>query len=137
MVPLALSCLATALVSSGDSGGALEAAREAVQLVGANGELCWEAEALRVLGEVKRTTGAADAAEVEADPRSAVDVARRQGAKSFELRAAMSLARLWAEQGKLAQARDLIAPVYGWFSEGFDTPDLKEARSLLDELGGA
>jgi hypothetical protein len=98
-IPLALPHLALALASSGDPGAALEAAREAVRLVRANDELCWEAQALRVLREVKRATGAADAAEIEADLQAAVDVARRQGAKPFELRAAMSLARLWAESG--------------------------------------
>jgi predicted ATPase len=64
-----------------------------------------------------------------------VDVARRQGAKSFELRAAISLARLWVDQGKSAEARDLVTPVSGCFSEGFDTPDLIEAKALLDTLG--
>jgi predicted ATPase len=61
-------------------------------------------------------------------------VAREQQAKSWELRAAMSMARLWRDQGKRQQARDLIAPVYGWFSEGFDTLDLKQAKALLEEL---
>jgi predicted ATPase len=64
----------------------------------------------------------------------ALAVARAQQAKSFELRAATSMARLWCEQGKRDQARDLLAPVYGWFTEGFDTPDLREAKALLDEL---
>ena len=64
----------------------------------------------------------------------ALAVARRQQAKSWELRAAMSLARLWRDQGKVPQARELLAPVYGWFTEGFDTRDLKEAKALLDEL---
>ena len=64
----------------------------------------------------------------------ALAVARAQQAKSFELRAATSMARLWCEQGKRDQARDLLAPIYGWFTEGFDTPILKEAKALLDEL---
>ncbi len=64
----------------------------------------------------------------------AVEVARQQQAKSWELRAAMSLARLWRDQGKVQQARELLAPVYGWFTEGFDTRDLKEAKALLEEL---
>jgi predicted ATPase len=68
--------------------------------------------------------------------REALDWARRQGALSWELRAAMSLARLWRSQGKVQQARELLAPVYGWFTEGFDTRDLKEAKALLDELAG-
>ena len=66
----------------------------------------------------------------------ALGVARQQQAKSWELRAAMSLARLWRDQGKVQQARELLAPVYSWFTEGFDTRDLKEAKALLDELQG-
>ena len=66
---------------------------------------------------------------------SALAVARQQQAKSWELRAAMSLARLWRDQGKVQQARELLAPVYGWFTEGFDRLDLKEAKALLSELG--
>ena len=66
--------------------------------------------------------------------REAIAVAQRQPAKLFELRAAMSMARLWRDQGKRDEARELLAPVYGWFTEGFDTRDLKEAKALLDEL---
>ena len=64
----------------------------------------------------------------------ALSIARKKQTKSFELRAAMSMARLWRDQGKPDQARELLAPVYGWFTEGFDTLDLKEAKALLDEL---
>jgi predicted ATPase len=71
--------------------------------------------------------------EAEAWLQQALDVARRQGAKSLELRAAMSLSRLWQQQGKGLEARGLLAPVYGWFTEGFDTADLQEAKALLDE----
>ena len=73
-------------------------------------------------------------AEAETCLRRALDVARRQEAKSLELRAAMSLSRLWQQQGKRAEAHELLAPVYGWFTEGFDTADLQEARTLLEEL---
>ena len=66
----------------------------------------------------------------------ALDGARRQEAKSLELRAAMSLSRLWQQQGKRAAAHELLTPIYGWFTEGFDTADLQEAKALLDELGG-
>jgi predicted ATPase len=72
--------------------------------------------------------------EAEACFRQALDVARRQEAKSLELRAAMSLSRLWQQQGKQAEARALLAPVYGWFTEGFDTADLQEAKALLEAL---
>jgi predicted ATPase len=72
--------------------------------------------------------------EAEAWVQRALDLARQQQAKSLELRAAMSLSRLWQQQGKQAEARELLAPVYGWFTEGFDTADLQEARALLQEL---
>jgi predicted ATPase len=75
-----------------------------------------------------------DAAQAEACFQQALAIARRQQAKSWELRAAMSLARLWQQQGKRAEARELLAPIYGWFTEGFDTADLQEAGVLLDAL---
>ena len=70
----------------------------------------------------------------EASFRKAINVAQHQSAKTWELRAAMNLARLWRDQGKVRDARELLAPVYGWFTEGFDTRDLKEAKGLLEEL---
>ena len=76
-----------------------------------------------------------DAAQAEACFQQALAIARRQQAKSWELRAAMSLSRLWQQQGKRAEARELLAPIYGWFTEGFDTADLQEAKALLEELG--
>ena len=75
-----------------------------------------------------------NAEEAQVSLQTALRTARAQQAKSLELRAATSFARLWGEQGRRAEARDLLAPVYGWFTEGFDTPDLKEAKALLDEL---
>ena len=72
---------------------------------------------------------------MEAYLERALAVARKQQAKSWELRAAMSMARLWRDQGKRHEARDLLAPVYGWFTEGFDTLDLKEAKDLVNDLG--
>ena len=78
--------------------------------------------------------GLGDLPAAEASFQKAIAVARRQSAKLYELRAATSLARLWRDQGKRAEARDLLAPIYGWFTEGFDTPVLQEAKSLLDEL---
>ena len=75
-------------------------------------------------------------AEAEACFQRALDVARRQEAKALELRAAMSLSRLWQEQGKRAEAHAILAPVYSWFAEGFDTADLQEAKALLDEFSG-
>jgi predicted ATPase len=76
-----------------------------------------------------------DATKAQAYFERALTVARAQQAKSWELRAAMSMARLWRDQGKREEARELLAPVYGWFTEGFDTRDLKEAKALLGELG--
>jgi predicted ATPase len=73
--------------------------------------------------------------EAEACFQKAIEVARKQQAKSLELRAAMSLSRLWQQQGKTVEARQLLAPIYGWFTEGFDTKDLREAKALLEELG--
>jgi predicted ATPase len=92
----------------------------------------YEAELHRTRGEL--LISVRDFEGAEASFREAIAVARRQNAKLWELRAAMSMARLWRDQGKRDQARDLLAPVYGWFTEGFDTRDLKEAKALLDEL---
>jgi class 3 adenylate cyclase/predicted ATPase len=93
----------------------------------------FEAEIQRLAGELRRLVGTYEA-EAEACLAEALAVARRQEAKSFELRAATSLARLWRDQGRRAEAHNLLAPVYGWFTEGFDTADLMEAKGLLDEL---
>jgi predicted ATPase len=103
----------------------------------------WDGELYRVKGELLLTqatiqdsgpTISAAMAEVETCFRQALDVARRQKAKSLELRAVMSLSRLWQQQGKRQEAYDLLAPIYHWFTEGFDTVDLQDARSLLVEL---
>ena len=93
-----------------------------------------EAEVNRIAGEIALMSPEPDAAKAEGHFERALAVARAQQAKSFELRAAMSMARLWRDQGKRDEAQDLLAPVYGWFTEGFDTRDLKEAKKLLDEL---
>jgi predicted ATPase len=98
-------------------------------------ETMFEAEVYRIAGEIAFQSPERDAAKVQAYFERALAVAGKQQAKSLELRAAMSLARLWRDQGKVRQARELLAPVYGWFTEGFDTWDLKEAKALLEELG--
>ncbi len=85
-------------------------------------------------GEIALTSPEPDAAKAEGSFEHALAVARKQQAKSWELRAAMSMARLWRGQGKRDEARELLAPVHGWFTEGFDTLDLKEAKALLDAL---
>jgi predicted ATPase len=93
-----------------------------------------EAEVNRIAGEIALKSSQPDSAKAQAYFQRALTVAREQQAKSWELRAAMSMARLWRDQGKRDEARELLAPVYGWFTEGFDTRDLKEAKALLDEL---
>jgi predicted ATPase len=93
----------------------------------------WDAAFLRRKGELLLALNGSDTA-AEACFREAIEIAQGQQARSLELRAATSLARLWADQGKRAQARDLLAPVYRWFTEGFDTADLMDAEALLEEL---
>ena len=88
----------------------------------------------RISGDIALKSPEPDAPKAEACFQRALSVARQQQAKSWELRAAMSLARLWRDQGKVRRARELLAPVYGWFTEGFDTLDLKEAKALLEQL---
>jgi predicted ATPase len=107
---------------------------EAVTMVETTKERWCEAEVDRLAGEVALRSPERVAANAEAYFEQALAVARQQQAKSWELRAAMSMARLWRDQGKRDEARELLAPVYGWFTEGFDTLDLREARALLGEL---
>jgi predicted ATPase len=107
-----------------------------VTRVAATEERWWAAEVYRLQGVLLLQLPIPDVGQAEACFQHALDVARRQEAKSLELRAATSLARLWQQQGKRAEAYELLAPIYGWFTEGFDTADLQEARALLEELGG-
>jgi predicted ATPase len=106
---------------------------EALQISERTGERWFQAELNRHKGELLLRQGRIEAAEELY--RKALNIAEEQGAKLWELRAAVSLARLCRDQGRLGEARDLLAPIYGWFTEGFDTPDLKEAKVLLEELG--
>ena len=108
---------------------------EAKDLVARDDDHMWEGELKRIEGELGRVQDTS-AVGIETCFEHALAIARTQQAKSWELRAAMSMARLWRDQGKRDEARDLVAPVYGWFTEGFDTLDLKEAKALLDELHG-
>jgi class 3 adenylate cyclase/predicted ATPase len=112
----------------------LQALAEAHTLVEQHEERWWEAEVCRLRGVLLLRQTMAQQKEAEACFQRALDVARRQEAKSLELRAAMSLSRLWQHQGKRAEARELLAPIYGWFTEGFDTADLQEAKALLEAL---
>ena len=107
---------------------------EALEHVGQTGERWFEAELHRRTGEILLDLPEPDEAEAEIRIRRALEVARRPDAKMWQLRAATSLARLWAGQGEEREAHDLLAPIYGWFSEGFETPDLKEAKELFVEL---
>jgi predicted ATPase len=114
-----------------DAWGCIDQAMTAVE---ATKETWWEAEIHCISGEIALKPPKADPTKAEAYFERALSVARAQQAKSWELRATMSMARLWRDQGKRHEARNLLAPIYGWFTEGFDTLDLKEAKALLDEL---
>ena len=133
-MPLRLSYLATAHAELGQFDDAWRCIGEAMTAVQTTKESWFEAELNRMAGEIALVSPKPDVAKAEDYFERALAVARQQQAKSWELRAAMSLARLWRDQGKLQQARELLAPVYGWFTEGFDTLDLKEAKTLLDQL---
>ncbi|HEY6439065.1 MAG TPA: adenylate/guanylate cyclase domain-containing protein [Acetobacteraceae bacterium] len=124
--------LAQALAHRGDYRDAMVALNEAFERIETTGERGWQSELYRVRGLVLMAQGQRD--EGQALLEQAVEVAVQQQAKSLELRAAMSLARFWGEGGRRAEARHLLAPVFGWFTEGFDTVDLKQAKALLDEL---
>ena len=129
-----LTMLAEAYGKGGQTEEGLRVLAEALTLVNKNGE-CWrEAELHRLKGELVLQQTVPDAPQAEACFQQALVIARRQQAKSWELRAAMSLSRLWQQQGKRAEARQVLAEVYGWFTEGFDTADLQEAAALLEAL---
>ena len=131
-LPFGLAFLAEGLARHGDRTAALAALREGLERADATGEHKWDAELHRVTGTVLLAENQLD--EAQASFQQAIRIAQAQQAKSLELRAARDLARLWGEQGQRTEARDLLAPVYGWFTEGFDTADLKEAKALLAEL---
>jgi class 3 adenylate cyclase/predicted ATPase len=131
-LPFRCTMLADVFDLLGNTKEGLQSLAEAQTLMTQTAERWWEAEIYRLEGTLLSRSSTAPPAEVETWFRRALDVARRQEAKSLELRAAISLARLWHRQGKQAEARDLLAPIYNWFTEGFDAPDLKEAKALLD-----
>jgi TOMM system kinase/cyclase fusion protein len=133
-VPYRCTWLADAAAHLGHVEDGLRALAEAHTLVEQQEERYWQAEVCRLRGVVLLRQPGTSAAEAEACFQQALAIARRQEAKSLELRAAMSLARLWQRQDKRAEAHELLAPIYGWFTEGFDTPDLQEAKALLAEL---
>jgi predicted ATPase len=133
-VPLYLSYLARAYADLDQFDDAWRCIGEAMTAVETTKQRWCEAEVHRIPGEITLKSHEPDAAKAEAYFARALAVARKQQARSWELRAAMSMARLWRDQGKRGEARDLLAPVYGWFTEGLDTLDLKDARTLLDNL---
>ena len=133
-LPLILSHLALAKAELGHFDDALRYLDEAMTAIQTTEERWCEAEVFRTAGQIALKVPKPDAPRAREYFERALAVARQQQTKSWELRAAMSLARLWRAQGKVQQARELLAPVYGWFTEGFDTRDLKEAKALLDEL---
>jgi class 3 adenylate cyclase/predicted ATPase len=133
-MPLFLSYLGMAYAELHQFDGAWRCIGDAMTAVETTKERWCEADIHRTAGEIALLSPEADTAKAEAYFERALAVARQQQAKSWELRAAMSMARLWRDQGKRDEARELLAPVYGWFTEGFDTLDLREAKALLDEL---
>ena len=130
--PYQLGIASEVLGGAGDCESAAAALAEAEITIDASNERWWEAEVHRLKGVLLLSRG--NAAQSESCFKRSIRIAQRQQANSLELRAATSLARLWGEQGRRTEARDLLAPVYGWFTEGFDSPDLKDARALLDAL---
>jgi predicted ATPase len=135
-MPYLCTLLADVCDHLGHTADGLQALAEAHTLVEQQEERWWEAEICRLRGVLLLRQTGTPPAEAETWVQRALDVARRQEAKSLELRAAMSLCRLWQQQGKQAEAHALLAPIYGWFTEGFDTADLQEAKALLEELAG-
>jgi tetratricopeptide (TPR) repeat protein len=132
LIPLFLMILAQVYETAGQPQEGLRRLAEAAKLVETTGERWAEAEMYRLRGTLLLSMN--EQTQAENSYRQALAIAQRQIAKFWELRAAISLARLWRDQGKRDEASELLAPVYGWFTEGFDTRDLKEAKALLDEL---
>jgi predicted ATPase len=129
LATLAESCARAGRISEG-----LKAVAEALDLVRQTGESFWGAEIYRLRGELLLAQHNSNFADARNSLETAIHIARKQGAKSPELRATMSLARLLAKQGRREEARSTLAEIYNWFTEGFDTADLKDARALLDQL---
>ena len=132
--PYYLALQAEAYAQAGQREEGLSLLAEALATVHKTGERWWEAELHRLKGELLLALLPQKYAEAETCFRQALDITRRQQAKTLELRAVMSLSRFWLHQGKRAEAGRLLAPVYSWFNEGFDTADLQEAKALLDFL---
>jgi len=132
-----LARIAAAHGQAGQPEEGLALITEGCDVMSRTGERPPESHLYRIRGELLLALSDDNRTDAEACLRQAVEVARRQSAKSLELLAAMSLSRLWRQQGKKEEARKMLAEIYGWFTEGFDTQDLEEAKALLEELGGA
>jgi len=132
--PYLLALLAEAYGTTGEPETGLTVVTEALTHADKNGERWYEPELYRLKGKLLLQQSSDNQAEAEFCFHHALDLARTQQAKSFELRVATNLAQLWQQQGKRQEAHDLLAPVYHWFTEGFDTADLKDAKALLHEL---
>jgi predicted ATPase len=133
--PHYLALLADAHGIIGQHALGLQVLTEALTRMDTTGERVWEPELYRLKGALLLQSASAHAPEAETCFHHAISIAQSQQAKSWELRATTSLARLWQQQGKRAEAYEILAPIYGWFTEGFDTADLQEAKALLEELG--
>jgi predicted ATPase len=134
--PFLLCLLAEAYKETGRFDDGLSALTQALAAAEEHENRTYEAETHRLKGELLLRQNDPNAAEAQSCFERAIEVARNQSAKSWELRATMSLARLLDKHGKRAEARVMLADIYGWFTEGFDTRDLKDAKTLLDELNG-
>jgi len=132
--PYFLALLAEAYETTGQLEEGLTVLAQALALVDTTGERWYESELYRLKGELLLQQHSDNQAEAENSFHQAIAIAQNQQAKSLELRATTSLARLWQQQGKRQEAHDLLAPIYGWFTEGFDTSDLQDAKALLDEV---
>jgi predicted ATPase len=130
------SLVAETAAAQGDITGALRIASEALEVARRTGHIQYEAELVRLTGELTLRADASAGGEAEHAFLEAIDIARRRQARSHELRAATSLARLWLSRGERERARDVLTPIYGWFTEGLDTPNLREAAALVEELAG-
>jgi predicted ATPase len=135
--PYLLCLLAKACAKAGRLEDGLDALTEALTAADERENRTYEAEAYRLKGELLLKQGGSSSAQAQKYLRHAIEVARKQSAKSFELRATMSLARLLAKQGRQDEAHSLMTEVYNWFTEGVDTPDLKDAKALMDALAAA
>ena len=132
--PQLLAFLAERLAETGKPDEGTKVLKNAFALSEGKGLVYWDAELQRLKGVLLLSLSEENRSDAETCFRKAIEIARRQSAKSLELRAAVDLARLLRHQGQIAKALDLLAPIYNWFTEGFDTADLKDAKALLDEL---